>query len=63
MGGDIGLFQDCNRKDNKNTSTFFFFNIFFKFSFVWVYDVLVTARGIFSSGICTLSCGIWDLVP
>ena len=50
MGGDIGLFQDCNRKDNKNTSTSFYLILFLNFYF-GVYNVLVAACGIFSSGV------------
>ena len=31
--------------------------------FIWLPLVLVTAYGIFGSGMQTLSCGMWDLVP
>ena len=45
----------------------FCFNNFIKklfiFVFIWLCCVLVAACGIFSCGIRTFSCGIWDLVP
>ena len=31
--------------------------------FIGLCQVLVTARGIFSCGMRTLSCSMWDLVP
>ena len=31
--------------------------------FIWLHQVLAAAWGIFSWGMQTLSCGLWDLVP
>ena len=31
--------------------------------FIWLCPVLVGACGVFSCGMQTLSCGLWDLVP
>ena len=31
--------------------------------FIWLQQVLVAAHGIFSCGVWTLSCSLWDLVP
>ena len=38
----------------------FFFGLFL---FIWLHQVLVATRGIFSCGRKTLSCSLWDLVP
>ena len=37
--------------------------LFLKKIFIWLCQVLVAACGIFSCGMRTLSCGMWDLVP
>ena len=52
---------------------FLFFSISFSFIFIWLCQVLVTAQGIFdlcrgiwdlfSCGMQTLICSMWDLVP
>ena len=34
-----------------------------QYLFIWLQWVLVAACGIFSCGMLTLSCGMWDLVP
>ena len=41
---------------------FIFKNIYF-YLFIWPHQVSVEAHGIFSCGMQTLSCGMWDLVP
>ena len=35
----------------------------FKYLFIWLCQVLVTACGVFSCGMRTLNCCMWDLVP
>ena len=35
----------------------------FHFLFIWLHQVLAAAWGIFSWGMQTLSCDLWDLVP
>ena len=40
-----------------------FFNTYYFYLFTWLCQVSVVTHGIFSCGIQTLSCGMWDLVP
>ena len=40
-----------------------FFNTYYFYLFTWLCQVSVATHGIFSCGIQTLSCGMWDLVP
>ena len=37
--------------------------IFKKYLFIWLQQVLIAACRIFSCGMQTLSCDMWDLVP
>ena len=49
------------KKQRRHICIIFPFNVCL---FIWLLKVLVAAheRGIFSSSIQTLSCGVWDLV-
>ena len=42
---------------------FIYLFIFSIYLCTWLCQVLVTACGIFSCSMQTLSCGVWDLVP
>ena len=41
----------------------FFLKSIFIYLLIWLCQVLVEACGVFSTGMCTLSCSLWDLVP
>ena len=51
----LSLQRSCSTLPSSNELTWFILFFFFN-SFIWLHQVLVVARGIFS-------CGLWNLVP
>ena len=65
---DLSLWTDDGYLDGKITEEcaggdFIYLFIFSIYLCTWLCQVLVTACGIFSCSMQTLSCGVWDLVP
>ena len=51
----VGIVNPCSTDEGKRVSNFL------EYLFIWLHQVLIVARGIFSCSVWTLSYGVWDL--
>ena len=51
----VGIVNPCSTDEGKRVSNFL------EYLFIWLHQVLIVARGIFSCSVWTLSYGMWDL--